>query len=154
MGTSYAGAADPFIKQGIRVLAERLLHADPEWRRQQAAAIFTSLRSTGRLLLVERLMHQLKSKCDATRKEALASLADLGPAVARILLSKLYGARTEASRIRLVELLGEIGPRLPPSAHGGIQHDLLIALSRARSERVAAAIVAADQRLRGANAGV
>jgi hypothetical protein len=153
MRKGYAGADAPILNQFLRVATEELLSADPECRRQQAPAVFASLHPTYRLLLVERLLHQSKSKRAATARAATASLADLGAAAVPVLVSKLHGARTAEGQLRLVELLGEIGSNVPPATRGVIQMDLLIAFRRARSEEVAAAIVVAQQQLRRVDAG-
>jgi hypothetical protein len=70
-----------------------------------------------------------------------------------ILVSKLFHARTEEGQLRIVELLGEIGGNVPPATRGVMQMHLLIALRRARSEDVAAAIVATQEQLRRVDAG-
>ena len=152
MRTGYAGPDAPIVNQSLRVATEQLLNADPECRRQQAPALFASLDPTYRELLVVRLLHQSRSKRAATARAAAASLADLGPAAVPVLVSKLFRARTAEGQIRLVELLGEIGGNVPPATRGGIQMDLLIALRRARSEEVAAAIAATQQQLRRVDA--
>jgi hypothetical protein len=153
MRTSYAGPGAPIVNQSLRIATERLLNADPECRRQQAPAMFAPLDPTYRLLLVERLLHLSKSKCAATARAATASLADLGPAAVPVLVSKLFHARTEEGQLYIVELLGEIGGNVPPATRGVIQMDLLIALRRARSKEVAAAIAATQQHLRSVDAG-
>jgi hypothetical protein len=153
MRTSSAGeAAAPIINLSIRVLVERLLHADPGRRRQEAPALFASPLAGSRLLLIERLIDQLKGKRDAVRRAATDVVADLGPAAVPILVSKLHGARTAEGQLRLVELLVALGRAVPPATRGQIQMDLLAALRRTRSESVAAAIVAAQQQLRRVDA--
>ena len=148
MRKGYAGAGAPIVNQSLRVATEDLLSADPECRRQQAPAVFAALDPTYRQLLVERLLHQSRSKRVATGRAAAASLADLGPAAVPVLIGKLFRARTEEGQLCIVELLGAIGGNVPPATRGEIQMDLLIALRRARSEEVAAAIAATQQQLR------
>ena len=75
MRKGYAGADAPIINQSLRVATERLLNADPECRRQQAPAFFAQLHPTFRQLLVERLLHQSKSKRAETQRAAAASPA-------------------------------------------------------------------------------
>jgi hypothetical protein len=153
MRTGYAGPDAPIVNQSLRVATEQFLNADPERRHLLPPALFASLHPTYRQLLVERLLHQSKSKRAATARAATASLADLGPAAVPVLISKLFRARTEEGQLYIVELLGEIGGNVPPATRGEIQTDLLIALRRARSEKVAAAIAAAQQQLRRVDAG-
>jgi len=148
MATKRAGASAA-IRRYVRDLIEVLLEADPERRREAAPGMFRSLPPAVRVRVVERLLDQLANGDDAAaRREAAASLADLGPAVVPVLISKLHGARTEEDQFRLVALLGEIGKGVTPATRGEIQMDLLIALGRTRSEKVAAGIVAVQQQLR------
>jgi hypothetical protein len=142
----------PTVGHYVGVLVDTLLPADPQYRRQMAPGVFRSLLAAARLL-VEKLIGRLASTCKAVWRQAVAMIRDLGPAVVPVLASKLRRARTEEGLLCVVALLGAVGRVTSPAVRGEIQRNLLLALRRARNEKVAAAISEVQEQLRRVGAG-
>jgi hypothetical protein len=93
--------------------------------------------------LVQRLVEQLRSRSEATRRAAADSLAEAGEAAALTLCVAFRNATSAAVRVCLAGVLGRIGRTLGPAARLDVEIYLGLALSAAKDGAVVTAVLGA-----------
>jgi hypothetical protein len=120
----------------------RLLTAtDEERRRAFAAHVREAVHAASRSLIIDRLVKVLGTDGEATRAQAAASLADLGPAALSGLKAHLLRARSPRLQARLAALLARIARRHPACADFDLMVTVELALHRARDATARQAIL-------------
>jgi hypothetical protein len=111
----------------VRPLVAALADADESRRHDAVRATLDRCGPRDIRVLADRL---LELGGGTARRQALASLAQLGPAVVPALTYRLTHARSAASQLEMVEVLARVAPRLGTAGRVDLMMELGIILAR------------------------
>jgi hypothetical protein len=124
-GRSAAVSAD--VRNGLNVLVGGLTDSDEHIRYKAVATVLAVALPVLRGMLADRLVDRLADDSEVVRRQAAASLIELGGAVTAALVLRLHKAQRAEVRDRLMEILYQIAQKLPEAEGAGFQLDLLLA---------------------------
>jgi hypothetical protein len=115
---------DPIADQTFAGVVACLTHAH-DGRRRAAVAVLAATPHTGlQRVVIDRLVGCLVGPVACLREPAAASLVELGPVSAPALIGAVMFGRPAALRLRALELLTRIGPRLAQADYAGLLSEL------------------------------
>jgi hypothetical protein len=143
----------PAMEEALNPILQRLTSHD-EQERAAAAGVWEVVIPEVRRRLVQRLVDQLRSRSEATRRAAAESLAEAGEPAVPTLCVAFRNATSAAVRVCLAGVLGRIGCTLGPAAWMAIEIQFGHALSAARDGAVVAAVLGAMETMEPGSAAV
>jgi hypothetical protein len=142
----------PAMEEALDTLLQRLTSHD-EQERAAAAGVWEVVTADVRRRLVQRLVDQLRSRSEATRRAA-ESLTEAGEPAVPPLCVAFRNATSAPVRVCLAGVLGRIGRTMGPAARLDVENYLGLALSAAKDGAVVAAILGAMETMEPGSAAV